>query len=172
MNLEFADINTSPLDKQEVIKFSGLDFYPINKELYIVANFNRTPNEKPFDMLTTTSRLAKYVKYGVATFKINDKKHSLSIYQNIELSKKPEYVNSLFLPFTDETTGKGSYFGGRYIDLTKPKEKDSTIIIDFNKAYNPYCAYNPKYSCPIPPKENHIFTEIKAGVKEYNKLSK
>jgi uncharacterized protein (DUF1684 family) len=118
-------------------------------------------------MLTTTSRLAKYVKYGEATFKLDGKEDQLNIYQSLSLREKPAYKDYLFLPFTDETSGKESYSGGRYIDLTIPK--GNKIIIDFNKAYNPYCAYNHKYSCPIPPKGNHLNIAIKAGVKRYQK---
>ncbi len=166
LNLEYADVKTSPLTKQDAISFSSLDFYPIDKKFVVTAAFKKTPNEKSFKMLTTTSRLAEYVKYGIASFKIDSTTYQLNIYQNIELAKKPEYKDYLFLPFTDETTGKESYSGGRYIDLSKPK--DDKLVIDFNKAYNPYCAYNHKYSCPIPPTENHLNIAIKAGVKKYH----
>jgi len=165
LNLEYADVKTSPLTKKDAISFSSLDFYPIDKKYFVKAKFKRTPNEKPFDMLTTTSRLSKYVKYGEAIFTLDNKKYKLDIYQSLSLRDKPEYKDYLFLPFTDETSGKESYAGGRYIDLTIPKS--DTIIIDFNKAYNPYCAYNHKYSCPIPPKGNHLNILIKAGVKKY-----
>jgi len=80
--------------------------------------------------------------------------------------RKPVYEN-LFLPFKDLTNGNKTYGGGRFIDLVIPKSK--TIVIDFNKAYNPYCAYSPKYSCPIVPKENYLTVPIKAGVKAYSK---
>jgi len=166
LNLEYADKDSSPLTKKDFKTFSSLDFYPINSDLIIEASFKRTPNEKPFDMLTTTSRLAKYVKYGIANFMIDGENIQLNIYQNIDLIKKEEYKDYLFLPFTDLTNGKESYYGGRYIDLRIPKE--NTIIIDFNQAYNPYCAYNNKYSCPIPPKENSIDVAVKAGVKKYH----
>ena len=89
----------------------------------------------------------------------------MNIYQNLELISKPEYVDYLFVPFTDLTNGKGSYSGGRYIDTRIPPGKK--IVLDFNKAYNPYCAYNGKYSCPIPPEENHLEVEIRAGVKDF-----
>ncbi len=78
-----------------------------------------------------------------------------------------DFENYLFLPFTDLTNGNGTYGGGRYIDLEIPK--GDTMVIDFNKSYNPYCAYNGKYSCPIPPKENDLNIAIKAGVKNYSK---
>ncbi len=167
LNLEYADIKTSPLTKEDAIRFSSLEFFPIDKKYYVKAFFKRTPNEKPFDMLTTTSRLAKYVKYGEATFNLEGKKQKLVIYQSLSLKEKSEYKDYLFLPFTDKTSGKESYAGGRYIDLKIPK--GDSIVIDFNKAYNPYCAYNHKYSCPIPPKGNYLDVAVKAGVKKYKK---
>ena len=80
-----------------------------------------------------------------------------------------EEENFLFLPFKDLSNGKSSYGGGRFIDLEMPLSNSKTIIIDFNKAYNPYCAYNHKFSCPIPPKENNLNIDILAGVKAYGK---
>jgi uncharacterized protein (DUF1684 family) len=131
-----------------------------------VAKFIRTENEKPFEMKTSTDRRPMYVKYGEASFSIKGKSFQLNIYRNIELSKKDEYKDYLFLPFFDLTCGKESYIGGKYIDLKIPK--GDTIVIDFNTSYNPYCAYNHKYSCPKVPLENDLKIEIKAGVKKFN----
>lgn len=117
-------------------------------------------------MKTSTDRLPVYIKYGEAHFKLNKKDCVLNIYQNADLVKKEEYKDYLFLPYTDLTSGEESYGGGRYIDLKIPK--DETIIIDFNKSYNPYCAYNHKYSCPIPPMENRLDVEVRAGVKAFH----
>lgn len=156
MNIEFADKKSTPLTDKDFIKFSSLKYFPIQKKYRITAKFKRTPNEKPFDMLTTTSRLAKYVKYGIATFTLDGKKLHLAIYQNVKGEKH------LFLPFFDKTNNKTSYSGGRYMDLENPT--NDTIILDFNQSYNPYCAYNYKYSCPIPPDENRLNIEINAGV--------
>ena len=117
-------------------------------------------------MKTSTDRLPEYVKYGEASFEIEDEKIILNIYQNIKYSKIEEYKDDLFLPFTDYTSGDGSYCGGRYIDLKIPDNE--FIILDFNKSYNPYCAYNKKYSCPIPPIENDIVLRIEAGIKDFS----
>jgi len=165
MNVEFSDSRTSPLTEEGFSKFKSLDFYPIAPKFRIEADFKKTPNEKAFKMLTTTSRLVDYKKYGEAHFVIDDKPYQLAIYQNVEQFKK-DGNDLLFLPFLDLSSGKGSYAGGRYIDLRIPK-KDK-IIIDFNTAYNPYCAYNHKYSCPIPPSENSLDIAILAGVKKYH----
>ena len=168
LNIEFSDKKTTPLTKKDFKKFSALDFFPIDSNYRIKAKFIRTPDEIPFEMPTTTDRKSIEVKYGEAHFNINGKQLKLSIYQNTELTLKPEYKNYLFLPFMDTTNGNESYGGGRYLDLETPK--GDIIILDFNKAYNPYCAYNFKYSCPIPPLENHLDISIKAGVKAFKSV--
>jgi uncharacterized protein (DUF1684 family) len=167
LNKEFLDPETSILDSLDQIPFKGLEFYPINTKFYVEAKFVRTPNEKPFLMKTSTDRLPEYVKYGEAHFNIDGKELKLSIYQNVKYSKIEEYKNDLFLPYTDLTSGDGSYGGGKYLDLKIPDGE--TIIIDFNKTYNPYCAYSHRYSCPVPPEENDLLVRIEAGVKEYAK---
>lgn len=169
LNTEFADIETTPLTKPSFNSFIALDFFEINDKYRVVATFERTPNEPVFEMPTTTDRLPLYKKYGIATFKLEGKTHTLHIFQNLELITKPEYADYLFLPFYDKTNGTTSYGGGRYIDMRLPEENATTIVIDFNKAYNPYCAYNDKYSCPIPPKENRLEIAIPAGVKAFKK---
>lgn len=167
LNKQYADTAESPLTKEDLLTFKQLNFYPINKKYKVVAKFTRTENTSPFKMKTTTDRAPIYEKYGEIEFKINGKTIKLNVYQSHRLRKIEKYKNYLSLPFTDETSGTTSYAGGRYVDLTIPKS--NSIIIDFNKAYNPYCAYNHKYSCVVPPAENHINAEIKAGVMKYNK---
>lgn len=162
LNVEFADPEESPLEKKDLKKFKKLDFFPIDEKYNVVATFMRTPNEAPFNMPTSTDRLPIYVKYGVATFTLDGKEMQLSVYQNQALSLKEEYKDYLFIPFTDQTNGLASYGGGRYLDVTIPES--DTLMINFNKAYNPYCAYSGRYSCPIPPRENDLDVEIKAGV--------
>jgi uncharacterized protein (DUF1684 family) len=117
-------------------------------------------------MKTSTDRKPMYVKYGEAHFEIDGKLLRLNIYKNIELSKKEEYEDYLFLPFSDLTSGKESYIGGKYIDMKTPI--GGTIIINFNLSYNPLCAYNFKYSCPKVPQENDLNIEIRAGVKKFH----
>ena len=166
MNAEFKDAETSPLTNEDRAVFKRLNFYPIDQDFSVKAKL--TLNKKPteFGMKTTTERRPIYIKYGVASFKIKGQDYQISIYQNIELVKRPGYTDHLFMLFTDKTSGKDSYAGGRYIDLKVPQEGE--LLIDFNKAYNPYCAYNHKYSCPIPPNEDYLDTEILAGVMKYD----
>ncbi len=163
MNQEFSDSTESPLSTEDRLVFHGLNFYPINIEYHINANFERTKNESVFGMKTTTERRPVYVRYGIASFKLKGKDLKINIYQNVKFAKTDKYKDYLFMLFTDLSSGKQSYAGGRYIDLRIPQSNE--IVIDFNKAYNPYCAYNHKYSCPIPPEEDHFDIEILAGCK-------
>ncbi len=167
LNGKYKDAATSPLKAKDLKTFKGLDFFPVNDTFKVKATFKKTPNSPIFKMPTSTARKPEYRRYGIATFMLNGKEFSLEIYQNQSLMKQEEYKNHLFLPFTDETNGFESYGGGRYIDLEIPE--GDTIEIDFNKAYNPYCAYSDRYSCPIPPRVNFLKTEINAGVKVFDK---
>ena len=166
LNKSYADSLKSPLTKEDLKAFKGLDFFSINEKYIVEATFIRTKKEKPFGMKTTTSRTPLYKKYGELYFEIDGKAFKLNVYQNVDLNKKPGYEDYLFLPFSDLTCGKESYIGGRYVDMKIQKGK--TWTIDFNKAYNPYCAYNYEYSCPIVPLENDLNIEILAGVKKFH----
>jgi len=166
LNQSYADSLKSPLMKEDLKAFKGLDFFPLNDKYIVEAKFVRTKKEKAFGMKTTTSRTPLYVKYGEFHFTIDGKALKLNVYKNIDLSKKSGYEDYLFLPFSDLTCGKESYIGGRYVDMRMQKGK--TWTIDFNKAYNPYCAYNYEYSCPIVPLENDLDIEINAGVKKFH----
>ena len=164
LNKEFADSAETCLSTADCLRFHSLDFYPINYKYRVKARFERTENEKEFGMRTTTDRLPIYVRYGIAHFTLDGKKQKINIYQNVKFAKTDKYKDYLFMLFMDKSSGKESYSGGRYIDLRIP-EGDS-IIIDFNKAYNPYCAYNHKYSCPIPPDDDYFDLDILAGCKK------
>ena len=166
INEEYANPKESPLLADDLSKFQSLDFFPINERAFVTAQFVRTKKEKPFKMKTSTSRTPVYIKYGELTFTLEGKELKLNVYRDIELAKKPAFRDHLFLPFSDLTSGKESYIGGRYIDLKIPK--GNTIVVDFNMAYNPYCAYNYKYSCPLVPLENDLDVAINAGVKTFH----
>lgn len=166
LTAHYGDSLKSPLPKADFKDFHGLDFYAPSSKYFVVAKFTRTKKEKPFAMKTSTARLPMYVKYGEVTFTLDGKEHKLNLYQNAERTKKKEFEADLFLPFSDLTSGNETYIGGRYLDVKVPK--GDTMAIDFNQAYNPYCAYNHIYSCPIAPLENDLSVEIKAGVKKYH----
>ncbi len=163
----FKDASISPLKSKDLKDFKGLDFFAFDSSYVVNAALTRTPEEKSFKMKTTTDRLPEYIKHGVVTFQLLGKSYSLNIYRNLDIINKDEYEDYLFLPFLDDTNGAESYGGGRYIDLDIPT--GDGLVIDFNSAYNPYCTYNEKYSCPIVPRENYLPVEIKAGVKNFNK---
>lgn len=165
LNERYADDKESPLTPLQLVNFKGLDFYPVNAAYCVEARFVRTPNEKPFLMPTTSERKPRYVKFGEVYFTLNGKECKLDIFQSLDMIKIEKYKYDLFLPFTDLTSGNGSYGGGRYIDLKQPE--GDIILIDFNASYNPYCAYNANYSCPIPPQQNDLQVEVKAGVKDF-----
>ena len=167
MNADFKDATKSPLKDKDRKDFKGLDFFKFDSTYVVKASLTRTPDEKPFKMKTTTERRPDYVKYGVVTFQLKGKKQQLNIYQNLGLLDEPGYEDYLFLPFLDNTNGEESYAGGRYVEARIPE--GSEIIIDFNTAYNPYCAYNDKYSCPIVPRENTLYLKVEAGVKAFVK---
>ncbi|WP_044399207.1 DUF1684 domain-containing protein [Lacinutrix sp. Hel_I_90] len=167
INSEYKDATKSPLKAKDLKDFVGLDFFKFDSTFVVKAKLERTPNTEYFKMKTTTSRVSLERIYGVLTFKIKEVTYKLNVYQGKELIEQEEYKDYLFLPFLDDTNGDGSYAGGRYIDLRIPK--DDSLIIDFNTAYNPYCAYNYKYSCPIVPRANYLATRIDAGVKAFDK---
>ena len=167
INAEYKDASTSPLKDKDHKNFKGLAFFKFDTTYVVRARFERTPEETPFQMKTTTERLPIYVKYGIVTFNLKRNAYRLNVYQNQDLMKKEGYEDYLFLPFLDDTNGEESYGGGRYIDLRIPEGDE--VVIDFNKAYNPYCAYNEKYSCPIVPRENYLDLKVEAGVKAFQK---
>ncbi|MBC8301513.1 MAG: DUF1684 domain-containing protein [Pelagibacterales bacterium] len=167
MNEFFKDASISPLKEKDLKTFKGLDFFAFDSSYVVNADLTRTPEEKSFKMKTTTDRLPEYIKYGIVTFDLFNKSYSLNIYKNLEDINKEGYREYLFLPFLDDTNGFESYGGGRYIDLDIPE--GNNLVIDFNSAYNPYCVYDEKYSCPIVPRDNYLSIKINAGVKAFAK---
>lgn len=154
----------SPLLPKDLKKFKSHSFYQINLAYRVVAKFSLSSESNFGPMKTTTSRLPNYRIYGMAQFTLHGQVYQLPVYQGQDLMTVAGYEDYLFLPFTDLTNGEETYDGGRYIGLRIPKGNDP-FIIDFNQAYNPYCAYNEKYSCPIVPADNHLDIAIPAGVK-------
>lgn len=167
LNREFKDPETSPLPDRYRKNFNGLDFFAPDSTYLITAKLIKTPEALPFFMATSTGGRTEEIVYGKISFVLDGKTHELEVYRNMELMRQEKYRDYLFLPFSDLTNGEETYEGGRYLDLTVPE--GDTILLDFNKAYNPYCAYNAKYSCPLVPKQNRLDTEIRAGVKAFNK---
>ena len=163
LNAEYRDPDESPLPAKQRKAFEGLPFFDIDSSYHVVASFTRNEAPVTFQMQTTSAAVKDYDIYGTVTFTLKGTSYTLNIYQSHTLRETDEYRDYLFLPFTDKTNGDTTYGGGRYIDLRIPS--GDTIDIDFNKAYNPYCAYATGYSCPIPPRENDMPVKIEAGVK-------
>ncbi|MEB2774857.1 DUF1684 domain-containing protein [Algoriphagus sp. D3-2-R+10] len=166
LNEEYKNPEESPLSNKERKTFKGHNFFPIDEKYHVIAKFEKLPPQSPFQMRTTANSIKDYDVYGVATFSLNGKEYQLNIYQSHQLRTQEKYKDYLFLPFTDESNGVETYGGGRYMDLRIPS--GDTIELDFNKAYNPYCAYATGYACPIPPRENDMPLAIKAGVMSTN----
>ncbi|MEL6863131.1 MAG: DUF1684 domain-containing protein [Bacteroidota bacterium] len=165
---DFLKDERSPFyNKEDQLK--ALRFFKPNRDWRITCRFELTPNEKPFELPTYSGITKPYIKYGLLHFEIDGQSHSLAVYRNMRMVNLPGFNTYLFLPFKDFTNGESTYGGGRYIDLKTTDIKDGQVVIDFNKCYNPWCAYSDGYNCPIPPQENHLAIEVKAGEKVYKK---
>lgn len=163
---EFRNKSETPLDKPDLKKFKGLRYFPIDSTYQVKARIVRNVNPQLFKMKTTTSRLPNYLKYADLVFTLHDTTYQLEVYHSPEISARPGYADYYFVPFTDLTNGTETYEVGRYIDL-RLSETDETVVIDFNRCYNPYCSYSARYSCPIPPAANHLPLAVRAGEKKY-----
>jgi uncharacterized protein len=162
LNKEYKSKKKSPLDPDDRKHFKSHTFFAIDLKYRVAATLRVTAPAPFFKMKTSSMALPEYRVYGILEFTLDDRKFELPVYQSKQLMATDEYREYLFLPFTDLTTGNQTYPGGRYIELSIPR--GDTIIVDFNQAYNPYCAYSKRYSCPIVPAENHLDIEIRAGV--------
>lgn len=171
LDATYANPDSTILSRKQLKKFTTLGFFPIDLKYRVNADFKRTPQAKPFMVMTSSGKDREYVSYGILYFQLEGEDFEIPIYQNTMFIKEPnhKYAQSLFLPFTDYTSGVETYGAGRYIDVEISDIVDNKLIIDFNKAYNPYCAYATGYSCPIPPEANDLKIRIVAGVKAYNK---
>ncbi|MBT8245356.1 MAG: DUF1684 domain-containing protein [Winogradskyella sp.] len=167
LNNTYKDASKSPLKAKDLKNFEGLDFFKFDSTYVVIARIKRQAKAEWFNMKTTTERLSRERIYAVAKFQLKGKDFKLNIYQGEENMNSEDYKDYLFLPFLDNTNGEETYAGGRYIDLKIPDEH--TIEIDFNKAYNPLCAYNEKFSCPIVPRVNYLDLKVEAGVKAFSK---
>ncbi len=172
LNEVYINPQTSILSKKQLLGFEGLEFWDIEEKYRIKATFEPALLKLPVKIATSTGIPRVYHTYGTIFFEIDGVSCKLEVFQNPKFVATPghQYKDHLLLGFTDQTSGDGSYGGGRYVDmLVTDIRKDDTVFIDFNKAYNPYCAYTEGYSCAIPPDENDLAVRIEAGVKNYIK---
>ena len=147
-----------------------MDFYPVDEKFRVLGKFEIIKKSPWFKMETSGAEKKIFRIYGRIVFPINDTIVTLNLYQSQSLMGTEKYRDHLFIPFMDLTSGEETYTSGRYLDLNINDIKDHELVIDFNKAYNPYCAYvSDMYNCPVPPKENHLNVAITAGEKQYRK---
>lgn len=150
----FKDDPSSPLTHQQKHEFSGLSYFPENPALRLELQVEVFPEQKPVMMQTTTGDVQEHIRYGKVRFTVEEQEVELTVFRD---------AHGYFLPFVDGLAGKETYGAGRYLE---PEESSSgKLVVDFNYAYNPYCAYNSQYSCPITPFENRIKVPIRAGEK-------
>ena len=159
LDAAFRNPETSPM-RENAKNFRGIEYFAPDAAYRVNARLELTPDAIPFEMPTSNP------SYGILHFELNGAPRQLRVYRSLKLAEMPEYRDHLFLPFTDLSSGRDCYGGGRYLDLKIPKN-GAQIEIDFNLCYNPSCAYGDGWSCPIPPPENFLDTRVEAGPKNY-----
>jgi len=145
-------------------------FFEPDEHYCVWATFTPTPGKSPFKIATHSGKEQPFKEFGYLEFKIGDTPLVLHVYQSVDMMTGMPRNDDLFIPFCDYTNYETTYGGGRYIDLKIYDIKNGRILLDFNKCYNPYCAYGGVFSCPIPPDENRLNIEIRAGDKMYEKF--
>jgi len=157
----FLHADWSPILEEDKTTFKGLNYFPIDISLRFEGPIILYDTPKPDTIVGTKGDLRPALKYGYFAFSYKNRPNELQIYQIVPKDTTREKY--LFLGFTDRTTGEETYYTGRYIDLVELP--DGNYVVDFNLSYNPYCAYNPRYTCAIPPSENKLPLEVRAGEK-------
>jgi uncharacterized protein (DUF1684 family) len=162
-DLAFKNDQDSPLRDEDKARFRGLEYYAVDASYRFRVTLKRHPNPETVKMVTNTGEQRLALRYGWFEFRIGGQDLRLQVYRIVDASGGSEA--RLFIPFRDATSGKETYGAGRYIDLD---ENTSGIYdLDFNRAYNPSCAYGKAYSCPIPPAENSLPVPIRAGERTF-----
>lgn len=162
---DFLKTDHSPLKNETDL--AALRFFAPDSTYRVMATVQRTTNAEPFEMPTYSGKTSPYVSYAVLSFMLNGQACRLTVFRSLRLASNPQYRDYLFLPLKDTTSGNETYGGGRYLDLRLGDIHDGKLLLDFNKAYNPYCAYSDGYSCPIPPASNRLTVTINAGEMTY-----
>jgi uncharacterized protein (DUF1684 family) len=163
-NIKLMYGESTPLLPEQLKDFKGLKYFEPDIKYKVEGKLVKDDKQEIVLMKTSTDREPAYVRYGVVYFKIDTFNLKLAVFQNKKMLDLSQDTNLLFVPFRDGTNGKETYGGGRYFDCEIPLT-GNPVLLDFNKAYNPYCAYNPRFSCVIPPEENRLKIGIEAGEK-------
>jgi uncharacterized protein (DUF1684 family) len=153
----------SPLGDEKK-NFKGLNYFPPDLKYRISAKLTSIENKKMIVLPTSDGKEKRYLEYAFAEFDLNDSPAKLLI---LEIADDSQNRGALFLAFADSTSAIETYGAGRYLDVKKTPGATS-VTLDFNEAYNPYCAYSDRFSCPFPPKENILKTSVRAGEKKYH----
>ncbi len=148
----------SPLTTAQKATFGGLRYFDDEPSLRLTLEVQPYAEEEAIEMQTTTGGAASFVRWAKIAFSVVGAPAELTVY-------KDESDGSLFLPFADSTSGDETYGAGRYVE--PEAQPDGTLLVDFNYAYNPYCAYNEAWACPITPGENRLPVPIRAGEKNF-----
>lgn len=157
----FRDDPRSPLTDAQRASFEGLAYFSEDPSLVVRTPLERdgVDTDETIEMQTTTGGTQRYRRAGVVRFAVNGAPAQVTLFASPDM-------HELFLPFRDATSGRETYGAGRYLEVEPPGE-DGGVEVDFNLAYNPYCAYNPEWSCPIPPGENWLAVPIRAGERSF-----
>lgn len=161
---KYCKSDESPILESDKPGFTGLHYYEYNPNFRFEGPIHIYDNPDTVIIYGSKEDERPSLKYGYFEFPFDGKKYQLQIFRI--LRDKPQLNDYLFLGFTDATSNGETYGGGRYINMELNEE--NFYLVDFNYAYNPYCAYNPKYSCAIPTRENHLELAIEAGEKKYH----
>lgn len=154
---DFFRSDESPMTEEQRRSFTGLHYFPENPDLHFRATLDTTVDRSPLMLQTSTGEQRQYRRAGVIHFTVQGQSAQLTVFEN---------QHGYFLPFRDGTCATESYGAGRYLEPGLGSA--GRLEVDFNFAYNPYCAYNERYSCPIPPKENWLIARIEAGERRYH----
>ena len=161
---QFGKDANAPLTAEDI---RHIHYFDPDSAYVIVGHVELLRGEQPFRIPTSDGTSKSYIRYAKVRFQLQGQEGELTLFRSQDLFANPLYRDHLFLPFTDATNGGETYGGGRYIDLSVDDIHNGSVTIDFNTAYNPYCAYSSGYWCPVPPAENFLPFAIKAGEKNY-----
>ena len=162
---EFLADSRSPLTSED--KLAKMSYFPADIDYNCQCEITKDSVKRGIEMPTYSGISRPFYIYGKVNCKIKKQSIELTLYKSVRVV--PGHPDLLFLPFKDATNDVETYGGGRYLDLEMHDIHDDKINIDFNKAYNPWCAYSDGYNCPIPPKANHLAVGVYAGEKMYLK---
>ncbi|NDK57008.1 DUF1684 domain-containing protein [Pontibacter fetidus] len=161
-DLSFRSRTNSPFTEEGRQSFKNLVYYEPNIKYKVSAKVEDLPKQDTLLMPLTNGSYEPYLRYATAVFELEGQPQRLTLYKKLAKEEKDQW----FVPFTDKTNGFETYGGGRFLDIPF-KEDAKTIVLDFNRAYSPFCAYNPEYVCPVPPKDNRLTIAVPAGEKAY-----